>query len=84
MIRTKNKPKTPALPSGTMGGYMPDPPKDCTAPRIEYNPKEKRSYVHPIFCRDCKNVCQRRKDFLKEWEEYRKWEKDKNGHPTSS
>ena len=84
MIRTRIAPKKPAIPSGLMGGYMPDPPEDCTGPRVEINQTDNRKYINTVFCRDCKNVCQRRKDFVREWKEYRAWAKERDGHPTSS
>jgi hypothetical protein len=84
MIRTKIKAKTPTQPSGLMGGHMPDPPEDCTGPRMDFNPADGRKYINTVFCRDCKNICQRRKDFVREWKEYRAWLREKDGHPTRS
>lgn len=76
MIRTKIQPKTPQLPSGLMGGYMPDPPEDCIK-RKEYHPKDERWYINTVICRDCKkNPCNRRMEFLQEWKTYRAWLKD--------
>ena len=84
MIRTRIAPKKPAIPSGLMGGHMPDPPEECTGPRIDFNHADGRKYINTVFCRDCKNVCQRRKDFVREWKEYRAWAKEKDGHPAST
>lgn len=83
MIRTKIKHKIPALPSGLMGGHMPDPPGDCIAPRADWNSIDGRLYVDVTFCRCCKNEksCQRRKEFVQEWKAYRAWLR--NEHPTS-
>ena len=74
MIRTKIKHKIPALPSGLMGGHMPDPPVDCISPRIDISPAENnRRYVNTVFCRDCKKekTCPRRQEFAQEWKAYR-------------
>ena len=76
MIRTKNKRKIPKLPSGLMGGHMPDPPDECLATRIDVLVTEhNRKYVNTIFCRDCKNekTCPRRQEFVQEWKAYRAW-----------
>jgi len=78
MIRTKIKPKKPKLPSGRMGGHMPNPPEDCISPRIEIHVADGRKYVNTVFCRDCKKEkrCQRRKEFIQEWKTYRAWLKN--------
>lgn len=75
MIRTRIKQKTLKLPSGLMGGHMPDPPGDCIAPRADRHSGDGKLYVDNIFCRTCKKekICQRRKEFVQEWKAYRAW-----------
>ena len=81
VLKRIQEPK-PDLPCGLLGGHMPDPPTDCSNERIDFDHRDSRHYINTVFCRDCKNICQRRKEFIQEWKDYHKWVK--NEHPTSS
>lgn len=55
-------------PHGSFPGYMPDPPAECDKRRTYEENGVK--YIDNVFCANCKNKCQRRKEFDNEWKQY--------------
>jgi len=76
MIRTKRVEKDLEIPSGLMGGHMPNPPAECTK-TIVLNRNDNRRYINTVFCMDCVPPCIRRREFNQEWDQYREWKSKK-------
>lgn len=77
MKRTKfktqqTKTKSHPIPSGRLGGHIPDPPENCQG-RVVLCVEENRKYVDCTCCFDCtlKKTCERKKENEREWKEYR-------------
>jgi hypothetical protein len=65
MIRRK---KAGGPPHKEFPGYMPNPPLECHK-YCEFTGK-KGVYINNMVCANCKNQCQRKKHFEREWREY--------------
>lgn len=56
-------------PHGAFGGCMPNPPKECEKHR-EFVEADGTEYINNIHCGNCRNKCQRHKEFKNEWKIY--------------
>lgn len=66
MVRRK-RPGGP--PHKEFPGYMPNPPEACSK-YCEFTGKRGVKYISNTACANCKNHCQRKKEFEQEWREY--------------
>ncbi len=67
----KQKQKLDQMPHGEFGGCMPNPPKDCAEPK-EFIGSNGTEYINNVICLECRDGCDRRREFKNEWKEYKK------------
>ncbi len=67
----KQKQELDQIPHGKFGGCMPNPPKDCQE-RREFTDANGIEYINNVICTECRDSCDRRKEFRNEWKAYRK------------
>ena len=88
IVRTKaRKPKLLPHPSNGLGGHIPNPPKDCPAPRIRRGGDD-TIYIDCTSCTEDKcdyiKKCKRRHEFKVAWKHFRAQERKENGHEVES